>query len=953
MTLAASVLLSVLPQVFPGGDLKLPPKKPAVEQAPAVRPLSELERFRRDLLQMGSTPAKVARKLDEMGRDYPAIEELILRVARTARATEMANLMPVARRFGRTSGTPRVADELLFQLLARRLGKATRAVVDTMATLKGPDAKAALKQCLRAPIAAVRRHAVEVLGPRCDETDLPFALELSREQSLDLRLRAIDLLRAIGGEQATARLVELLSKDPALAAAACTALVRVGAPAVPVLSRRLEGPVVDRSYLYAAFALAEIDAASGAGNLPGVVMPKLIEHLRAPEALSRVLAAVPLADLAYRSSPGEGEAMPDIDIVDALLLVVEPEQFVPNLDLLRAPAERRLLLLTGRVVDEHSMPWRAWWRDHRASFLGVRSSVHVDAQNAGSAVVTLRQEGRTLRVLGEHMQSLAPDPGALEVVLNSAQMLELVRALEARGFGDPAAVRVEGALPRVRSLELRVAGGRSSVAVTVRPHAAFDGMAAAVREVLDRELWQLYRRDADGDRATFWAAERAWLDAHRDDLARGRRFLARALSGWADWSEELRARAVAFVTGHARRKDLLRESDGAEMLAALRTRPQPDAIDLQLLEVAASVPGDEVWRDCVEFAVGIGEGARSAVRGVFKVLGPDAVLGALTDERPLVRRAAVDEVVAARDLRAAPTLVELLADPDLAVRRAAVFACGHLRVAAASRPLVDMIVAAETDPLLRREALRSLGRVGGELAFPVLQKAMTAPAKEDKEAALRGLGELRDPRAAHLLAEFLVVGHGKDLGGLAQFHLQRQGKELAVPALRRRIPLVQDAEIRAELVLLLGLWQDPQNVPELMDLLRSPGEAATATQLLEGTTGVDLTNVDDRIVAIESWWRVHKNEPQSQWLLDALRAAHVRTSLAAEDFATGARRRLVPELARLMVECQEPRLWVLSSAVLRTVVGKDQGIVTMQTPVDVREGLAARYRLLLEEAGGR
>lgn len=136
MTLAATLLLSLAPQVFPGGDIKLPPKKPTVSEQRDVRPVGELERFRRDLVDMHGPRVKVDAKLEEMGRAYPKIEGLILEVARTAKEREMEHLMPVARRFGRTSGTSRVADELLFQLLARRLGGATRAVVETMAILK-------------------------------------------------------------------------------------------------------------------------------------------------------------------------------------------------------------------------------------------------------------------------------------------------------------------------------------------------------------------------------------------------------------------------------------------------------------------------------------------------------------------------------------------------------------------------------------------------------------------------------------------------------------------------------------------------------------------------------------------------------------------------------------------------------------------------------------------------
>ena len=952
MTLAATLLLSLMPQVFPGADLKLPPKKPAAAKAVEARPLKEIERFRRDLIEMSGPRVKVDAKLEEMGLAYPKIEDLILQVARTARATEMKNLMPVARRFGRVSGTVRVADELLFQLLARPCAAATRSVIETMAVLKGAGAKQSLKQCMRASIPAVRRQAIAVLGPLCTKDDFPFVVSLSREQSLDLRLRAVDLLQAIGDAAASVRLVELLSKDPALAAAACLALIRVGGEAVETLQKRVAAPVVDRSYVYAAFALAQIGQRSGETVLPADLLEPLSKRLLAPEALTRVLAAVPLADLLYRAAPGEGRELPDVGLVDALLLVVEPTAFVPNIDMLRNPAEQRLLRHTGRMVTgPKALSWRNWWREQKDTFLGVRSRITIDENNAGSAVLILRQEGRRVRVLGEHMASDSPMANALEVLLTSEQMLALVRSLERDGYGNATAMRVASALPRVRSLELRVSGGRSSVSVTERAHLAFDSMVRSIDALVDAELWQMYRVAAEQpDRVAFWRAEQEWRRTHKSEVARAQRFFERVVRGWSTWGSEMQLRAIGFLIGHADRREIVREKDGVAIIAALKALPKLAAADLQLLEMAAGAPGDTVWRDCLAMAVSMDGGGREAVKSIFNVLGPDAVLSALKDERALVRRAAVDEVVSVRDPRAAPVLVEMLADKDFAVQRAVVFACGHLRVAIASRPLIDMIAAQGTDPDLRRDCMRSVGRVGGQLAFSVLQQSMASPNQDDKEAALRGLGELRDPRAAHLLAEFAVLGHGKALGRLARLHLQRQGASMAVPALRRQIPLAKDERIRAELVLLLALYQDPLNVPDLMDLLRKPKFAAQTVALLEGATGVDLQSVTDRVTVIEVWWRKNKDIAQWQWLLGALRGKDVATTLGLEDFASDANMSAVPELARLMVEVEHPRLWVLCSAVMRTVRGQDYGIVTEHTPANVRQGIAGRYLIAAETA---
>src|SRR5688572_7871460 len=180
MTFVASLLLSTLPQVFPGNDIKLPPRT-EVAKPTAPRPVTEVERFRRDLVDLQGPPARVEQKLQEMAQSFAsvALESLIVEVARSARANEMNNLVVAARRFG--PGSKRVADELLFQLLSRPLAEATRPVVEAMAMLKGDAAKPALYQCIRGRHSPVRRHAVEVLTPMLTADDLPFALELSRE----------------------------------------------------------------------------------------------------------------------------------------------------------------------------------------------------------------------------------------------------------------------------------------------------------------------------------------------------------------------------------------------------------------------------------------------------------------------------------------------------------------------------------------------------------------------------------------------------------------------------------------------------------------------------------------------------------------------------------------------------------------------------------------------------
>ncbi|MBX3462350.1 MAG: HEAT repeat domain-containing protein [Planctomycetes bacterium] len=948
MTLAATLLCLCAAAPLPQGKLRLPPAPETRPAAQVQRPAAEIERFRRDLLEMQGPAPKVEAKLQEMANAYPAIEPLILEVARSARAAELQNLMVVARRFGNAGGTGRVGDELLFQLLARPLGDATRPVVETMVVLKGDDARRALYDCVRGRIAAARRAAMECLVRIATVDDLDFALQLASGQTLDLQLRAVDLLAAVPDERARQRLVDLLSKDPALAAAACAALVQIGAPAVPLLQQVCGEPPVDRGFAYAAFALAQIEQASGQPAVPDAAAPALRARVADRELLTRSLCAVALADLAHRGV----EVGSDGPLVEALIEVVSPLQFVPNLDLLRRPAEQRLLRLSGRLMaNSEVLPWRDWWRDRKDSFVGVRAQVEVDAATAPLTIVALQDPQRQVRFLAEGLAEAPPLAGAVEVLLTASQMLQLVEELRRGGFVRADAMRPTGGLPAVRSLTIQVPTGRAQAAVSAGAQPLFDGLVQTVEQWVTAQLWQLYRHAADEpDRAAFWRAERRWLEANPEPLAQSRRFARRLLQHWGSLSASLRARGIERLLTDPARGELLTEPEGLQAVAVLRTRPQLEELDLRLLELAAAVPGERVWRECVALAAVAPGGGRKAVRAVFAVLGPDAVLHALADDDPVVRRAAAEEVVVVRDPRAGPRLIALLADADPDVARAAAFACGQLQVAEASAPLIAVIAAEDTAPAMRRECLRALGRTGGDRAFAVLQRALTAPAREDKEAALRGLGELRDPRAAHVLADVAVIGHGKDLGDLARLYLQRMGGRLAVPALRAQLQIVQDQDVRDQLVLLLGSYQDAAAVPDLMDLLRHPKLALVAAGLLSSTIGLDVVSANDRIGAVETWYRRNRTAPQWQWLLDGLRVAEEATTLRPEQFEPSAGLTAVPELARLLVEAQAPRHRVLAAAVLRTLTGEDFGVVAPDTPGEVREGIAARYRSLAESA---
>ena len=256
------LLVILAPQVR--SQIVIPRPKPrTVEQSQGqTARLTSLESFKRDLLVLQQalrgreSEDAVLRRIGEQYRD---LEELILEAARQIEPVEMTALMKVARRYG----NERHGDELLFQLQVRPMGSATEEIVDTMVSLLREGAKAALFHCVRSSYAGLRRSAVSRLQSRVGPEDIDLALDLSRERKLDLVQAGVSLLGSIDLQESRTRLIELLSQQPVIAGAACEALIAQRAAAVPDLQNLLRRPPLDRSYGFAALALASLEEATG------------------------------------------------------------------------------------------------------------------------------------------------------------------------------------------------------------------------------------------------------------------------------------------------------------------------------------------------------------------------------------------------------------------------------------------------------------------------------------------------------------------------------------------------------------------------------------------------------------------------------------------------------------------------------------------------------------------
>jgi HEAT repeat protein len=679
----------------------------------------------------------------------------------------------------------------------------------------------------------------------------------------------------------------------------------------------------------------------------------------------RVTSAMALANLAFRSSDARGLVYGDREIVDGLLLVVAPQDFVANISMLHRSAARKLGQFTGEDFRGRNPAWRAWWQHARSSFVGTRLALDITPENAVEGVLEWRDEHVVRRFQGEQAL-LAATAASGETERPSSQLVEeyalsgpelaaLVGRLREQGFMTAGLLASQAAaelLPIARELDLRLGNGRCLVRGPAPPADWFDVLGAEIEAAAERERWQLYR-DPKADRLVLWLVLGFWGAAHPERRARDARLVDRIVSAYPTLSEAERDRALA----HLEQVPELRAVLTAEHVAGSETAIGERSF--RMLELALLAPGDDAWREVLDIVDRVRESSDAAASDVlarvFTLLGPDKVLAAVADPRPRVCAAAIHEVAQLRDVRAVPQLLEAMGAADRGVREAAIYALGVLGAVEARPRLLALQADPATPNGTRRVVWVALGRIGGEEVLPILRTAAALPDLADQQSAIQALGELEDPDAADFLARIYVAHGANPLGTQAMASLQRMGSVLARPALRRHLG-VRDPRVRRELVLFLAEFGEPAVVPDLMALIEEQPEQIRPVLLLSSITGLDLVAVNDRMGALRRWWDANGGLSQGEWFLAGLQRSGVETDLTADQLAQGAGLAAVDELSRLMVELEASHLRVLAAALLRDVTQRDFGPVSMQTPPAQLQAMADRYRFFADAeraAGGR
>ena len=633
------------------------------------------------------------------------------------------------------------------------------------------------------PDPEVRYRAVlELVGGQ----SLPLLLARLSDDSWRVRKAAVERLAALSvAEGAVDKLVEKLrsADDAGARNAAAEALARIGAPAVPELSRCLKDPDIDLRK-FAADILGEIAAPSSVLPLVDALTdPDPNVHAAAAEALGKI--GGPRAEGALEGALESNDRQLQLAALDALfrtgavppLAVLAPlvkDRYLrrPVLRILGRLQEKAVLELlvdalrdpargTREVVfaslHRHLQPQgdrggaalsRVVAADPRRAVFAAfaRDAITADDPDASSGAVLL------LGILGEPVDVQAIAKAGADERVREACIL----ALERMGApaGGPLLKALPGLPPASRPLALLLLARlreRSATAMMVEyaGHGSDEERAAAIEGLGDlgdlaaiEPLTQML-----DDQLFALAASRALCQLGKIDAAAVRTSVVPLLGGTA-------APHALRVLGAVGTQD-----DLPLVKSALHSEfPEVRMAAIDALQGLLGAGAEEMMRLCLSDE---SPAVRAvAARGLGRFSSPEtfeALLATLNDRKPAVAAAAAESLGAIGDRRAVPDLERCIArgtagpgSPEVLPAIAAVRALAKL---SALNGKLLLGAAAHPDPEVVKEAV--LAAITHPEADPVLLGAAVHARWDVRRAAAQAIGERGDRRLLERLEELL------------------------------------------------------------------------------------------------------------------------------------------------------------------------------------------------------
>lgn len=744
--------------------------------------------------------------------------------------------------------------------------------------------KSDLVALLDHPQTALRSAVERLLSERIAGADLPLLARALSSERTDTRVRAIELVGQLSGDQALDVLFARLDDGrPQVAQRAAEILASrpedVVAPRL--LEVAFETRALFRAQCYALTALVEREDRHGVALIGEDRIEMLQQNLQSVSPFARGAAAVALAGIGYRSESMVDREWYRMSVPHELVSTIVADEWHKDFAALQTPALRRLERITGRTFGNDGPAWRSWWLDTATKFTPRRAVL-------ASGPVAARQIHVVWEAADGSRHALAAArsdvPLAADVLwLDETDAAELAAALEATGVLSaqriPAAPRSDTA----ERLTVSVKDGRKSFAFPLGLRPAWLVEATdAIRAKAEANAWQtLVDPTIPGARRGLFSADaERWRDLRAISGERGRRLRAQrekqlALDALVTMEPTARGPVVDRLIDVCRVTGVLDPADAAALLETVESEPFHSPRTERLVGLLVEAGSDDAGHLDADFGRDLFDrlyerfrgGALASLARVVGGVGLEFARELAVDGRALARSLAAEVIAASDAPEDTQRLLRLMSEGEVdQVQEAALLAVGEQ----GRDDLRDVVLErARTAPdRVRRSAIETLGHLGGPGALEAMMLCFADGSIDLQEAALRGLGELGAPQAADIVVQMIGRGPASPLFDTAVEVAIDLGSSARLPLVE--LALNERSPGRDEAAFVLARLGAAEAVPALLRLLDRGGDAADrAAEELAVLSCLDLRSRPDRDTAWRAWWDGVDERDALAWLREA------------------------------------------------------------------------------------
>jgi HEAT repeat protein len=710
------------------------------------------------------------------------------------------------------------------------------------------------------------------------------ALQYGRDP--DVRVRCARLLAGYP-EVPAARdgLRQALGDKSVTVAFACSeALARqVDAEQISFLTEQILASQPSPELGYLIFSLLRLQENSGDLLVNQELARRFRQLLSDDDLFLSGVAASGLAEYIFRSDTEE-----DIDALQRSLPMVLVRsiggmELYPQYANFSPMAEQSLRRISGQDFgNRNRRAWVDWYAVNKTGFRLVRGQLEVTAKDLDRLQVSWFSDQHGSQRLSGLNGNLIEADGSTRV-LGAQGMQRLADLLHSSVILDSNVLpgtygQIED--PVVSGVEVQIGGRRKPIRFRGPAGAEWlPGLLQDLDRLYSEQGWQVLasgsgRADYLRNSVPEWDASTP--EARTALLVKFQkgRLQELPLPALKDWCEHL-----LQVEGLA---EFWNEEAAYLALDRLKTLPNNPPMASLLMRVALLDQNPAMTAPMVEIASKFDQPMRSDMLVLgMRTIGPGAGAICLKDERLPV------QVAAARALgdggpEAIPALLSAIAESDPLVLRVALHSLGEI----GSPVVLEQVLgwASKGKPReIRKEALLTLGALGDPRGVPALLAAAESQDFGTRLAAISALRKVPGPEAGAAFADILPLYLGTTLEASFHHSLESRGAGLARATYMRYFDDPQPAIMRRS-VILAGRLGEPTSVSHLMAILSNAPHDQEILEALAHSTCVDFRTMPDPAGVYGIWWRDHSREDPALWLVDGLKG---RGFDLAEHFVDG------------------------------------------------------------------